>query len=274
MKYLGTRAILLSAVFSLFFLSGIRAQEAATKVSAASLYNDGLEKAKAKEYVEALALMEQAIELATEEENEQVIRLAKANGTRAAYGAGVTHRKAKDYDKALAAFERGIEFKPDFYTNYVGKAQVLEAQGKLAESVSGYLKAAEVATAADKADKADQFEKKTIAIMAKALVDDEFDQTQACAEAYLATRESPESHYYLGAALKAKGELSKAVEHLDKACEMADNDEDKSKYFYVKGQTHEALGQTENAISAYKMVTDAKYRENAQYKVNELEGGR
>ncbi len=274
MKYLGTRAILFSAIFSLLFLSGMQAQDQAEAVSAASLYNDGLEKAKAKEYVEALSLMEQAIELATKEENDQVIRLAKANGTRAAYGAGVEHRKAKDYDKAMAAFEKGIEFKPDFYTNYVGKAQTLEAQGKMAEAVTGYLKAAEVATSGDKADKADQFEKKTIAIMAKALVDDEFDQTQACAEAYLAVQESPEAHYYLGSALKAKGDLSKAVEHLDKACELAENEEDKSKYYYVKGQTHEALGQTENAIAAFKMVTDAKYKENAEYKVNELGGGR
>ena len=274
MKYLGTRAILLGGIFSLFFITGLFAQDAADAPSAASLYNDGLEKAKAKEYVEALSLMEQAIELATAEENDQVIRLAKANGTRAAYGAGVEHRKAEEYDKALAAFEKGIEFKPDFYTNYVGKAQVLEAQDKLAEAVTGYLKAAEVATAADKADKAEQFEKKTIAIMAKELVDDDFDQTQACAEAYLAVQESAEAHYYLGSALKAKGDLSKAVEHLDKACEMAGNDEDKSKYYYVKGQTHEALGQTDSAIAAFKMVTDAKYKENAQYKVNELEGGR
>ena len=77
------RLIYLSTFLLCFGLSlGLQAQEEA---SAASLYNQGLEKAKAKEYVAALELLEKAIAKA-DPENEtdaKVIRLAKRNGTRA-----------------------------------------------------------------------------------------------------------------------------------------------------------------------------------------------
>ena len=121
MKNWITKGILFSALFSMFMITGINAQEEAK--TAASLYNEGLAKAKEKAYVESLELMEQAIAKATEDGNEQVIELAKKNGTRAAYGAGNTYRKAGDFDQALASFEKGIEYNPAYYTNYVGKAK-------------------------------------------------------------------------------------------------------------------------------------------------------
>lgn len=267
MRKLISKTLALVAVLSLAFVVGMNAQDAPT---AASLYNQGLAKAKEKSYVEALSLMEQAIEKATEEENEQVIDLAKKNGTRAAYGAGTAHRKAGDLDAALAAYEKGIEFNPAYYTNYVGKAQTMESKGMVKESIPAYLAAADVATKSKKADKAQQYTKKAVALIAKAKSAKDWANTQAYAEAFLSVRENADAHYYLASALKETGNGAKAIEHLDKACAQATGDA--SKYYYLKAQTHETLGQKESAVAAYKKVTDAKYTEMAQYKIGELGG--
>jgi tetratricopeptide (TPR) repeat protein len=268
MKNWMTKGILFSALFSFILITGINAQDDAK--TAASLYNEGLAKAKEKAYLEALDLMEQAIAKATEEENEQVIDLAKKNGTRAAYGAGNIHRKAGDHDQALAAFEKGIEYNPAYYTNYVGKAQTLEGKGSKKEAIIAYLAAADVAAKANKADKAAQYVKKSTNMIAKAKSAKDWANTQAYAEAFLEVKESADVHYYLASALKESGDSAKAIEHLDKACEMAKGDA--SKYYYLKAQTHEKLGQKESAVAAYKKVTDAKYTEMAQYKIGELGG--
>ena len=156
-------------IFSFFSLSiiGQTAQDATTP-SAASLYNDGLAKAKAKEYVEALDLFEKAIASANPEEEKgaKIIRLSKKNGTRAAYGIGSAYRKAKDYDKALAAFETGILYAPEFYSNYKGKAICLEKMGDKSASIKSYLLAADIAVKANKADKAEKMVKKAENIVA------------------------------------------------------------------------------------------------------------
>ena len=43
-----------------------------------------------------------------------------------------------------------------------------------------------------------------------------------------------------------------------------------SKYYFKKGQAHEKLGQKSGAIAAYGKVTDAKYKEAADYQINQL----
>lgn len=264
---------LLTLAFVLgFSLTGI-AQETP---SASALYNQGLEKAKAKQYVEALALMEQAIE-AADPENEtdaKVIDLARKNGTRAAYGAGAKHRKAEDYEAALAAFEKGIEFNPNYYSNYRGKAQTLEAQGNTVEAIKAYIKGGNVAEKTKNEDKAIPLFSKAENIVAVTWGKKEWDNTIEYAQALLdAERESAEVYYYLADALQAKGQSSEASEKVAKAIELA-GDADASKYYFLKAEIHEKLGQSTEAVEAYKQVTDSNYSERAQYKVKELSGGK
>lgn len=252
------------------------ASQAQEEASAASLYNQGLEKAKAKQYVEALALMEQAIAAANpEDENDaKVINLAQKNGTRAAYGAGVKHRKAKDYEAALAAFEKGIEFNPNYYSNYKGKAQTLEAQGNTLEAVKAYIQGGNVAEKTKKADKAAPLFSKAENIVALTWADKDWDNTIAYAQAIIeAEKETAEVYYYLADALQAKGQAGDGADKVAKAIELA-GDGDASKYYFLKAEIHEKQGQTADAIDAYKKVKDAKYAERAKFKVDELGGGK
>jgi len=264
------RIIYLSTLLLCFgFSMTVQAQDEA---SAATLYNQGLEKAKAKEYVAALELLEQALAKA-DPENEtdaKVIRAAKGNGTRAAYGAGNFHRKAKAYDEAIKAYEKGIEYNPKYYANYVGKAQTLNAQ-KDPMAVKFYMQASQKAMEAKKEEKANDLSSKAENIVAVSWGKKEWDKTIAYANAFLEEKETADVHYYLAGALKAKGESTTALEHVAKSIELA-GDADASKYHMLKAETHEKLGQKSDAVAAYKLVKAAKYAERAKYKITELGG--
>jgi len=247
----------------------VHAQE---EVSAASLYNEGLEFLKAKNYEEALPLMEKAIEVADPEADAKVVQLAKRNGAIAAYKVGSDLRKEKDFAAALKAFDTGIDYAPGFYANYIGRAQSLEDTGETVEALKAYLMAAEVSEKGKKADKAEQMYAKAENMVAVTYGDKKWDETKALASAFLETSETPDVHYYMAAALKGSGDTAKAIEHAQKAIESADGD--KSKYLMVLAESYEQAGQKNQAVDAYKQVTDSKYAERAKFKVNELSGGK
>ncbi|MCB0593262.1 MAG: hypothetical protein H6557_27950 [Lewinellaceae bacterium] len=262
--YLTTVALILLSTLAL------NAQE-----SAASLYNQGLELIKAKDYATALPLMEQAIEAADpeSESDAKVIKLAKRNGAIAAYYVGNDQRKSDDSEAALATYDKGISFSSSFYANYIGRAQALEGVDQTAGAVKAYIDAGDVCLKSKKADKAEQMYSKAENIVAVTWGDKKWDATIEYAMAFLEKKESPEVHYYLAHALKEKGNAEKAVEHADKAIAMA-GEGDASKYYMAKAESLEAMGKADAAVEAYKMVKDAKYSERAKYKINELGGGK
>ena len=247
----------------------INAQEEA---STASLYNDGLEKLKAKNFEEALPLIEKALEVADPEADAQVIQLAKKNGAIAAYYVGNDLRKDEDCKKALETYEKGAEWSPGFYANYIGVAQSLECQEKDVEALKAYLKAAEVSEAGKKADKAEQKASKAENMVALAYGNQDWDKTVTLGKTFLEASETADVHYYLAAALKNTGDAASAIAHAEKAAGMAADDKDK--YLMLLAESYEAGNDKSKAIETYKQITDNKYSERAQYKVNELEGGR
>ena len=242
------------------------------EVSAANLYNQGLEQLKAKNYGEALPLLEKAIEVADPEADAKVVQLAKRNGAIAAYKVGSSMRKEKDFEAALDAFNTGIEFAPGFYANYIGRAQSLEDNGQEVEALKAYLKAADVSKKGKKTDKAEQMYAKAENMVAVTYGDKKWDETKALAAAFLETSETPDVHYYMAAALKGGGDTAQAIEHAQKAVDSAEGD--KSKYLMVLAESYEKAGQTAQALDAYKQVTGSKYAERAKFKVNELSGGK
>lgn len=238
--------------------------------SAASLYNTGLEKAKAKEYSEALSLFEQALETAGEEDT-KVISLSKKNASRVAYALGFQHRKAEEYTEALAMHEKGLGYNPDYYSNYSGKAQVLEAMGKDTEAVTAYIKAGDMATSAGEADKAESYYNKASNFVAKAAIDEKWDEAMALATAFMETsREDADVYYYFGRAQSSKGNNAGALESVSKAIDLGVS-ADASKYYMLKGEIHASLGQTTEAIAAYGKVSDPTYAERAKYEIDQLQ---
>lgn len=257
-------SLLLIATFGLFTL--LSAQDE----TAASLYNDGLAKLKAKEYSDALSLLEKAIDMADPAEDQKVLKLAQRNAAFASYYVGNALRKEKKYDEAQEVYQKGIGYSTSVYSNYVGIAQVLEAKGEVVASVKAYLKAADMTRKAGRDERADKLVSKASNFAAVAWGKKDWDEAAAAAQAFIDVKENAESYYYMGLALKEKGKLSEALESVDKAIELAEEDVDR--IYYAKGEIHEALGQKSAAIEAYKMVKDAKYVERAKYQIEQLGG--
>ncbi len=241
--------------------------------SAASLYNSGLEKMKAKLYLEAVPLFEQAIATAdaTSETDAKVVELAKRNGAIANYYAGSQLRKAKKLDDASRHFEQGITYDSAFYANYVGRAQIFEDKSKYAEAVGAYLTAAAVAEKTDKADKVGELTKKAESIAGVAWGKKQWDSAIAAAEAFLAAQESGDVRYYFGQSLKEKKQYDRAIENAKKALELAAA-EDKDRANFGLAEIYKAAGKKSDAIATYKMVSGAKYGERAKYEIKQLEG--
>ncbi|MEN0004738.1 MAG: tetratricopeptide repeat protein [Bacteroidota bacterium] len=265
-----TRIVTSMVALFLFVTIGVQAQDAPT---AASLYNQGLEKAKAKAYDEALDLMEQAIKTADPETDAKVIKLANRNGARAAYGVGFKKRKAKDFEGAIAAYKRGTEMNPNYVGNFKGLAQALEGSGEKAAAVKAYIEAGQLAEKGEKTAKnAPALFGKAENIVAVAYGKKKFTDAISYAEAHLELKETADVHYYLAASLLKKGQADKAKAHIDKAIELGADDV--SKYQFTKGEIHEKLGEKDAAVAAYNAVGTGEYKDRAAYQVKQLTGGK
>lgn len=263
---------LLSTLILLLAFTGISvAQE--EDASAASLYNDGLTKLKEKDYSAALDMMAQALEAvdSTSETDMKVMALAQRNGAIAAYYSGSELRKAEDWDAAIEAYDMGISMNPDFYANYVGRAQALEGKGDDLTAVTAYIEAGKMAEKSPKnASKAESFYGKAENFAGIAYGNKEYDKAIELAQAFLELRESADVYYYLAASQLKKGQASDALPNATKAVELAVDMDDNGKFYMLKGEIHEALGQTADAIAAYQMITGGKYLERAKYQIDQL----
>ena len=268
---MGRKLNLLATIVA--FLSFSVFAQAQDEASATSLYNDGLAKLKAKEYNEALTLLEQAIEKADPESDEKVIKLAKRNSAFACYYIGTQLRKEKKYDEALNTFAKGIDYSKAVYSCFIGRAQALEGKGDKAEAVKAYLTAAEMTKQAGKEERAAKLVSKAENFAGVAYGKKKYDEAIATGQQYLElSGPSADVHYYVAQALLKKGKKQEALEHANKALENAGDD--KNKYYFGQAEILESLGQKAKAVEAYKMVGGEKYGERAKYKVDQLGSGK
>ncbi len=264
---------ILLPMFVLLLLNSHTAQ--AQEKTAAGLYNKGLELLKAKNYADALPLLEEALQVAEKNQDAQVSKLARKNGALAAYKVGTAKRKAKEYDAAFGFFEKGISLNENYYVNYVGRAQVLDKQGKKVEAIKGYLEAAAVAEKGNKPDKAASYRKKAENMVGVAYSKKNWKGTIEMGQIFLETKESADVHYYLAGAMKSTGKSSAALEEANKAIKLAEGSEaDKAKYYMAKAEILEKMKRTNEAVATYKKVAGDKYKQQAAYKVKTLGGSR
>ena len=260
---------ILTIAFLLFTAHTMSAQDDGPSVS--KTYNEGLALLKSKNYDQGLNMMEEALKLATEENNEKVIGLATKNGAVAANRLGSQHYRAKNYDGALAAYERGIALDPTNSSNLLGKARSLDKKGMKSDAIAAFMVAAEAYKAEGKADFGAKALKQAQTAIGKIYIAKDYDQTIALATKYLEGDDAPEVHYYMAKSLLEKGDNGKALEHSNKAVELAGAAVE-DKYFMAQGESLEKNGNTAEALEVYKKVTGEKYKKYADYKIKELQG--
>lgn len=259
--------VLLVATIGTMSLSTINAQDA-TEKTAASLYNSALELVKAKNYSEGLPLMEQALAKAQAEGNEQVLNLSKKNGAMAAYNLGNTKRKAKAYDEASDLYEKGMELNPAYSSNYIGMARVLSDKGMEEEAIAKFFEASEIAKVEGKSKKENEAYERAKSLVSTSYKSKAYDKVIALGKIYLDKKKNADVGYYVGKSLMAQNNNADAIPFLDDA--LAQSPEKKDRIIYAKGQALEAMGKNADAVAAYKLITDAKYKESADYKVKTL----
>lgn len=253
-------------VMLLLTLPLVQAQDA--EKTAAGLYNEGLALLKAKNYADGLNILEQALTKAEADGNEKVIGLAKKNGAMAAYNLGNSKRKAKAYDEAAALYAKGQTMNPSYASNYIGAARVLDAKGDKEGALKAFLDAADKATAASSTKKADEAYKRGKSVLTSLYNAKEYAKVVSLGKNYLAKSQNADVNYYVGKSLMKTDGHADAVTHFDAA--LAANPSKKDRVIYAKAQSLEKLGKNADAVAAYKLITDEKYKANAAHKVSTL----
>lgn len=253
---------------SLFMFSFVNAQDAAEK-TAAGLYNEGLALLKQKNYADGLVALEAALVKAEADGNEKVIELSKKNGAMAAYNLGNAKRAAKSLDEAAASYQKGITLNPSYPSNYIGSARVLVAKGDKAGAMDGFLAAADKANAVNDTKKSSEAIKRAKSILTELYNAKTYDQVITLGKVFLAKSPNPDVNYYVGKSMMATEAHADAVSFFDAA--IAANPEKKDRVIYAKAQSLEKIGKNADAVAAYKMITDEKYKANATHKIAKLQ---
>ncbi len=244
--------------------------DASRKGMAAASLNMGTQLRNEEDFQASLDAYLKALKLGQESGSEKVVTIAKNNGTRVAYVQGNRLKKEEKYEDALEVYNQGIKLDSTFYKNYIGRAQSLEKLGKPVEAMNGYLKAGNICLESEEAKKSEKMFRKAENMIAIQWNEKNQDNAEEMASTLLEQRESGDAHYYLGKAMIAKGMANKAMEHAERALELAEGEET-DKYMMLKAGALEAQGKTQEAIEAYKKV-GGKYSERAEYKISELGG--
>lgn len=255
------------AIWTLLFCSAITFAQDKT---AAGLYNEGLAMLKEKNYEAGLPLLEEALVLAETDANEKVIRLAKKNGAVAAYNVGNAKRKAGATDEAMVLYEKGIALNPEYGSNYTGVAMCVEKGGDKIATINAYIKAGDMNAA--KPDRAGKMYKKAQNTVGKLYTSKDYDTAIAGGQAFLAARpDNADVNYYVARAMIEKGDNEAALVHADNAVTLATAAASiQDKFYIAKAKALENLKRMDEAIAAYKMVTDEKYLKQAKYKIETL----
>ncbi len=271
-----TTKVFTSLIVALFLsFTVVHAQEAEgeKKITATSVYNEALALLKAKDFEAGLPLMKQAIELATTEENEKVLKLAKKNASKASYSLGKAKYKAKAYDEAMALYKEGLGYDSLNVSNIAGMGAVLKKQGKALEATDYLVQSAMMYKEKGKTQRVDNTMKSLNSMTGKAYTTDKFDEAIMIGEKALAVGEHASISYYLSRCYLEKGDKEKALELASKAVEIGTKEEKiEDKYYIAQAKAYAALGKKAEAIAAYEKVTGEKYLEQAQYQIGQLKG--
>lgn len=271
-KNLATKLFALVVILATSFTVAFAQDDA--EPSPAALYNDGLALLKEKKYTEGYELMTQALEKATAEEDEKVIKLASKNGAVAAYQAGNAALKTKDYEGAMAYYQSGMEMNPEYPSNFIGKGKVMNAKGEKVAAVEAFIEAANVAKAKGDERKVTEAKKRSKQVVGKLFAAKNYADAIKAGKIVESFENMPEVMYYVARCQVEEKDFQGALETAEnsiKAGEAQGKIEDK--FYVAKGLALEGLGKTAEAIEAYKQVNEGDYKEQAEYKIKEL-GGR
>ncbi len=258
---------------SLLFLLSISVTTFAQDATATSLYNKGLASLKAKDYENGYAQIEEALKAAEAEGNEKVIAIANKNGAKAAYNLGQAKLKANAIEEANTLFVRGLEMNPNYSSNIMGLAQVMDTKGEKVASVKKYFEAVEMAKKNGKEKTAASITTRAGGVISKLYKAKDYAKLVEAGKAYLTFDENYRVNYYVAKSFEKQKDNASAVPYINKAIELAaaSGKPVKDSYYWAQGNILEATGDKAGAKTAYQKITDEKYKANADFRLKGLE---
>jgi tetratricopeptide (TPR) repeat protein len=255
--------LVLIGIFCAFSLSDAEAQDTPpANKNAIALYNDGLAALREKNYKSGFTVLDSAYTLAKQENNAEVMGLAKKNVVFAAYNHGSDLLKSKNPKGALAIFQRGLAIDETSGLLHQGIGKAKEDMGDAEGAVKSYVTSLEMAKAEKDEKKIADAQTRVKNLLIKQLQAKAYAKVIKIGTEYLPMDNSSSITYLIGKAYADKGDNTNGIKYLLQTVELSNTAGEKieDKVYYGLGVAYDNVKDSKNAIKYLSMVTDPKYK--------------
>ncbi|MBT3173576.1 MAG: tetratricopeptide repeat protein [Lentimicrobiaceae bacterium] len=230
---------------------------------------------KKGKFDEAIAGYEKSYAYAEKVGDSKKMTSSKNNIAKVRTSKGTSYLKNNKADDALAEFNMALEIYPTYYKTYYGMMLAYKSKGDLTKMVANADKVLEYGGNNPKAAKTVAKTKSTVS---KSLVNagaKEIQKENATKAvdyinaSFTYASGSANAYYYLTLAYSIENNWNKAISSAEKAINI-DPTKDKSDVYFALGQAYEGNGDSSNACSAYKSVTNGPNVDAAKYQIAQV----
>lgn len=258
----------------LSFSSTVNAQDA---VSATALYNEGLAALKEKNFQAGYIKMDSAYVMAKQENNEEVLGLAKKNLMFAAFNYGNDLIKGKNTKDAIAVFEKGLAIDPASVMMHQGIGKAKEEMGDAEGAAKSYMTSLDAAKTENDEKKISDAKTRVKNLLVKQLQAKAFAKVIKIGTDYLGVdNANSDIAYLVGKAYTDKGDNVNGIKYLLQTVELSNKAGQKveDKVYYGLGVAYDVTKDSKNAIKYLGMVTDPKYKASADAIIAKLKAAK
>jgi len=239
-------------------------------------YSIAREEMQAKNYEEAIAKFNLAIQSAEEYNDPKVKESAEKLVLQLHYIVGNAYSKNNEWEKAHANYDKAIEYDSLYTKAYLGKGLAYRQQDDVENMKATLDKVIELGLntsdlkSVETAEKVMQNTYFNAAV--KALTAQNMDEAEEALKLTIDYgNQSVDAYYQLAKIYNSKQKFTEAIAKINKAIEYeTGGDEEKAKLYYELATSYVGQGNTDAACEAYKKALYGAYEENARYQIEHV----
>jgi tetratricopeptide (TPR) repeat protein len=241
-------------------------------VNATSVYNEGLAALREKNFKSGYSLLDSAYVLAKQENNNEVLGLAKKNLIFAAFNYGNDLIKNKNSKDAITVFQKGLTIDETSSLMHQGIGKAKEEMGDAEGAAKSYMTSLDAAKAEKDDKKISDAQTRVKNLLVKQLQAKAYAKVIKIGTDYLTVDNNSSITYLVGKAYTDKGENANGIKYLLQTVEISNKTGEKveDKVYYGLGVAYDATKDSKNAIKYLGMVTDPKYKASADAIITKL----
>ncbi len=239
-------------------------------------YNMAREDMQAKNYEEAIAKFNLAIQSAEKYNDAKVKESAEKLVPQLHYIVGNAYNKSGDFENAHANYDKAIEYDPMYTRAYLAKGLAYREQGDDENMKATLDKVIEIGLNTNDTKSVETAEKVLqntyFNTAVKALTAQNMDEAEEALKLTIDYgNQSVDAYYQLGKIYNSKKQYAEAIAKINKAIEYeTGGDEEKAKLYYELATSYVGQGNTDAACEAYKKALFGPYMENAKYQIEHV----